>query len=99
MKKTVTNPDGSTEVVEGTAEEIAAYERALKQKRQDESKRKPGVLKGISPEEIGELVRILAPKIQEEVQKNVWGSWQYWTFWLTKYVTDNKVQWRCNYCG
>ena len=30
MKKTVTNPDGSTEVVEGTAEEIAEYERKRK---------------------------------------------------------------------
>lgn len=30
MKKTITKPDGSIEVVEGTAEEIAEYERKLK---------------------------------------------------------------------
>lgn len=31
MKKTITKPDGTTEVVEGTPEEIAQYERQLRE--------------------------------------------------------------------
>jgi hypothetical protein len=41
MKKTIVKPDGTTEVVEGTAEEIAAYERQIKQQGQDENKKQP----------------------------------------------------------
>jgi hypothetical protein len=37
MKKTIQNKDGSTEVVEGTAEEIAAYEKAKAKERANES--------------------------------------------------------------
>lgn len=42
MKKTITKPDGSVEIVEGTAEEIAEYERKLSStnvKEQDEKKK------------------------------------------------------------
>lgn len=44
MKRTFRRPDGTEEVLEGTAEELAEYERKL-----NESERKPpkpGVLKG-----------------------------------------------------
>ena len=42
MKKTITKPDGSIEVVEGTAEEIADYERKLKGQTQLESPKPSG---------------------------------------------------------
>lgn len=45
MKKTITKPDGTTEVVEGTAEEIAEYERKLRGDVQEAPKPKgPGLL-------------------------------------------------------
>lgn len=42
MKKTITKQDGSVEVVEGTAEEIAEYERKIKSDPQNESPVKKG---------------------------------------------------------
>lgn len=44
MKKTITKPDGTQEVVEGTAEEIAAYERHVRQEPVKEEVKKPGLL-------------------------------------------------------
>jgi hypothetical protein len=64
MKKTITKPDGSIEVVEGTAEEIAAYERQVKQQGQDESK-KPPAQPGILTDEIARFMeRIENQRIQ-----------------------------------
>jgi len=42
MKKTITKSDGSVEVVEGTAEEIAEFERRIKNQPQNESPKSPG---------------------------------------------------------
>lgn len=55
MKKIVKRPDGSEELLEGTAEEIAAYERALRE--QADKKPKKDVLKGAG---LSELERLLA---------------------------------------
>lgn len=46
MKKTITKPDGSTEVVEGSPEEIAEYERKIRGETQNESPKpaSPGLL-------------------------------------------------------
>lgn len=44
MKKTVTLPDGTIEVLEGTPEEIAAHEKLIRERANP--KRKPDVLKG-----------------------------------------------------
>lgn len=45
MKKTIQKPDGTTEVVEGTPEEIAEYERKLRGDVQEAPKQKgPGLL-------------------------------------------------------
>ncbi len=49
MKKTVTLPDGTTEVLEGTPEEIAAHERLVRGESKKE-KKKPDVLKGKEPD-------------------------------------------------
>lgn len=48
MKKTVTKPDGSTEIIEGTAEEIAEYERKMKKDSLKEAppKKQKDILKG-----------------------------------------------------
>lgn len=49
MKKTITNPDGTVVVIEGTPEEIAAHEKAVRDSGKiKESKKKPEVLKGDS---------------------------------------------------
>lgn len=45
MKKTITLPDGTVEVLEGTPEEIAAHEKLIRERT--EKKRKPDVLKGV----------------------------------------------------
>lgn len=44
MKKTITKPDGTHEVVEGTPEEIADYERKLRAEPIREEPKKPGLL-------------------------------------------------------
>lgn len=41
MKKTIKRPDGSEEVVEGTAEEIAEYEQKLREGTKPSKKKKP----------------------------------------------------------
>lgn len=48
MKKTFTRPDGTQEVLEGTAEELAEYERQLNQqgKVKEHKAPKPALLKG-----------------------------------------------------
>lgn len=43
MKRTFKHPDGSEETFEGTAEELAEYERKLKREQQE---KRPDVLKG-----------------------------------------------------
>lgn len=50
MKRTFKRPDGTEEVIEGTAEELAEYERKLKQESQ---KPRPDVLKGMA---VGDLL-------------------------------------------
>lgn len=48
MKKTITKQDGTTEVVEGTAEELAEYERRLKKENLREAPpKKKEILKGL----------------------------------------------------
>lgn len=44
MKKTITLSDGSTETMEGTAEEIAAYEKAKREQANESAKPKKRVL-------------------------------------------------------
>lgn len=51
MKRTVRKPDGSEEVMEGTAEELAEYERKLNSENRQQPV-KPGVLKGRELEEL-----------------------------------------------
>ena len=48
MKKTVTLPDGTTEVLEGTPEEIAQHEKLIRERVGDKpvGRKKPDVLKG-----------------------------------------------------
>ncbi len=65
MKKTVTLPDGTTEVLEGTPEEIAAHERLIRERSVPitEKKKKPEVLKGKPPED---ALRELIEKMKTE---------------------------------
>lgn len=56
MIKKIKHPDGTEEVVEGTPEEVAAYERALNEGR-PATKRKPPILKGKELEELQQWIR------------------------------------------
>lgn len=46
MKRTFKRPDGTEETLEGTAEELAEYERKLNQQNEQQQPGKPGILKG-----------------------------------------------------
>ena len=66
MKKTITKPDGTTEVVEGTAEEIAEYERKVRQEPIREAPpKKKDILKGKSLQELLEEMQKAAPVIPQ----------------------------------
>jgi hypothetical protein len=63
MKRTFKRPDGTEETLEGTAEELAEYERKL-----NESERKapkPGVLKGRELEAVPDQLR----RLQEAIDR------------------------------
>ena len=64
MKKTITKQDGSTEVVEGTAEEIAEYERKMRGeiKENPAPKTGPGLL-------TDEVKRLLGDEWIEKVRR------------------------------
>ena len=66
MKKTITLPDGSVEVVEGTAEEIASYEKARKHDTANESPAPKSKRKIHLTEEQKEQFRQL---MRDEIQK------------------------------
>lgn len=68
MKKTITKSDGSTETIEGTADEIAEYERKLKKGSLKEvPKPKKEILKGKS---LPELMREFMEKYPQPLQYN-----------------------------
>lgn len=88
MIKIVKRPDGSEERIEGTAEEVAAYERALQEQnveRKDESVKKPGILKG---KEIEELVR--------RAVERMYGPWPWLTTTAGTSITYTSP---CSICG
>ncbi len=67
MKKTITKPDGSIEVVEGSPEEIADYERKLKNQPQLESPKQtgPGLLTDEVARQMSQLQYVpLVPKFR-----------------------------------
>ena len=59
MKKTIQRPDGVIETVEGTAQEIAEYERKLKGEVQTESPEKKGP--GLLTDEVQHFLRLYQP--------------------------------------
>jgi hypothetical protein len=70
MKKTITRPDGTTEVVEGTAEEIAEYEKKIKVGDIRETPKKgPGLLTEES------LARLLSSNCSPNCVKCSGGVW------------------------
>lgn len=68
MKKTITKKDGTTVVVEGTAEELAEYEKKLKKEPLQEEPSKPGLLKGKSFQELME-------EAWKKQQQDEWKKW------------------------
>lgn len=65
MKKTITKPDGSKEVLEGTPEEIAELERRIRQEPIREEPKKPELLK----DEVKHLDSIDFQKLIEEAMR------------------------------
>lgn len=72
MKKTVTLPDGTTEVLEGTPEEIAAHEKIIREqgKTITEKRKKPEVLKG-APADIVETGTSEPVRLDPEIIKKL----------------------------
>jgi hypothetical protein len=64
MKKTVTRPDGTTEVLEGTPEEIAAHEKLVREETKKKEK-KPDVLKGKEQSELMQWLEELQKRTKE----------------------------------
>lgn len=63
MKKTITKPDGTTEVVEGSPDEIAEYERKLRGELKEAPPKKKDILKG---QALQDEVRRMIEKYMEE---------------------------------
>lgn len=74
MKKTFKRPDGTEEIIDGTPEEIAAYERSMLDRYPaNESKKKPDVLRGKEDVTLDELIRcsdFVRKIFLEELAKN-----------------------------
>ncbi len=71
MKKIITKPDGTIETVEGTAQEIAEYEKQLKRENQNESPapKVPGLL----TDEVKRLMEKLGtglPRVMLEIPRH-----------------------------
>lgn len=68
MKKTITLPDGQTEVIEGTAEEVAQYERAKREEANESKRSKKKVL--LTEEKVREIVKeeLLAHDLARTIQ-------------------------------
>lgn len=67
MIKKIKAPDGTEQTIEGSPAEIAEYERAIKEQQeqpQNESRKKPGVLKGMSVEECAEFLAFVQSAIR-----------------------------------
>lgn len=70
MKRTFKRPDGTEEVLEGTAEELAEYERKLRGEespKKEKKEKKPEVLKGKNLEDLLRELEPLQPS-------NPWGA-------------------------
>lgn len=107
MRKVIKRTDGSEEIVEGTAEEIAEYERAIKEGGKPQSSKKKPVLRGaevdgkpLTDEEVQmvRLVRLgLLPKERVVEREPTWVPYvqPYWMTEQRPLVTDQV----CRYCG
>lgn len=91
MKRTFKRPDGTEEVLEGTAEELAEYERKLNESEKKQPK--PGVLRGKSQQE--EALRELAEaakRIAGAAERNTpvpWLPYRTHPIWIVS----------CSVCG
>ena len=99
MRKVIKRPDGSEEVIEGTAEEIAEYERQIREGNRPKSK-KPPVLKGAEvdgqPLTDAEVAAVRLMRLGLLPQKEYVPMWQptvYPPIWLQPQPQP------CWYCG
>lgn len=86
MKRTFKRPDGTEEVLEGTAEELAEYERTL----QETSRRppKPGVLKGSGLEE---ALKRIAGTLERREERDRQPYWPSGPIWITSCFTCGRI--------
>lgn len=84
MKKTIEKPDGSKEVVEGTPEELAEYERKNGNLVKESSKKKRLLTDGLSLQELQDF-------LDEWKEKNPPRQEHHWYF--TKSYPDWMVDW------
>lgn len=107
MRKVINRPDGSEEIIEGTAEEIAEYERHLREgTKPPVRKSKKPVLHGaeldgkpLTDAEIA-MVRLsrigLLPKEPKPTEQTIWWIPPAYVepYWLKPQVSN-----QCSYCG
>lgn len=98
MKKIVKRPDGTEETVEGTAEEIAEYERRLRGET-NEGRKKPPILKGKELED--EILRL----VNEELERRKYQATIDWQRFFQEFKwpavdpAPYQFQTACWYCG
>lgn len=95
MKRTLKRPDGGEEVLEGTAEELAEYERQLREG--PKKPQRPGVLRGRELEEqldgLRKIIDDLHPRPAPWTPLNPlpWQPWQPGPIWVTSCPTCGRV--------
>jgi len=97
MKKTVTLPDGTTEVLEGTPEEIAEHEKLIRERTETpaKKKKKPGLLQGAPPDmvTIGTEPVKFDPEVIKKLQELIDATKE------NKQVVPQPACWYCGVVG
>jgi len=92
LKRTFKRPDGTEETLEGTAEELAEYERKLREPEQRPAR--PGVLKGKGLEELLREMRALPDRVAERLPRP-WITQPYpYPIWVVSCPTCGRID--CN---
>ena len=83
MRKTITLPDGTVEVLEGTPEEIAAHEGLIRERSgapspRPKAKKKPEVLRGL--EVVGTEPTGFDPPRPRSPSPDLWSAWPQLTY-------------------
>lgn len=88
MRRTFKRADGTEETLEGTAEELAEYERRLRE--QSKPAPKPGVIKGKGLEELIREIQAVPERVAERV-RGPWPNWDPGPIWVVSCPVCGRV--------